>query len=122
MIDEEMVSFTSEIKVTDFDKSLEFYTEKLGFEILRIDPEHKFATLVFNAGQFLIQEDSSVPNPKGVGVFFRFFVPDDIKEFHDLLVERGEKISKPLTKMNYGLTRFYAEDPDGFQIKFVKKE
>lgn len=121
MTDMEMIPFTSEIKVRDFDESLRFYTETLGFEALRIDRIHRFATLVFNGGQFLIQEDKSVQAPRGLGVFFRFFVPGDIKEFHDLLVERGVKISKPLKTMDYGLIRFYAEDLDGFQVKFVKK-
>lgn len=120
MTDMEMIPFTSEIKVRDFEASLNFYTEKLGFEVYRLDKEHRYATLVFNNGQFLIQEDKSVPNPKGIGVFFRFFVPGDIKQFHDNLIERGVKISKPLKEMSYGLTRFYAEDPEGYQIKFVK--
>ncbi len=121
MSEEEIVPFTSEIKVSNIDQSLSFYTERLDFEILRIDEEAKFATLVFNKGQFLIQEDTTVEDPKGRGVFFRFFVPGGIKEFHDSLVENGVKISKPLKEMGYGLIRFYVEDPDGYQIKFVKK-
>jgi len=121
MTDQEMVPFTSEIKVHNFDESLSFYTEKLGFDLLRIDTDHKFATLVFNGGQFLIQEDTSVSSPKGIGVFFRFIVPGDIHEFYNSLVDGGIKISKPLKEMGYGLIRFYVEDPDGFQIKFVKK-
>lgn len=120
MTPEEIIPFTSEIKVSDFQTSLDFYTQKLGFEIYRKSEEQRFATLVFNKGQFLIQEDKSVEAPKGRGVFFRFFVPGGIRESHDKLVEKGVKISKPPKEMEYGLIRFYVEDPDGYQIKFVK--
>ena len=61
----ETVPFTSEIKVNNFEQSIKFYREKLGFEVLRTDEDGRFATLVFNKGQFLIQEDGTVEEPKG---------------------------------------------------------
>jgi predicted enzyme related to lactoylglutathione lyase len=120
MSSEEMIPFTAEIKVRSCKESVAFYTEKLDFEVLRIDEKGGFATLVFNGGQFLIQEEPSVPDPKGVGVFFRFFVTKDIKIFHNELTAKGVKILKPLKEMDYGLIRFYIEDLDGYQIKFVQ--
>ena len=121
MTEEELVPFTAEIKTPDFEKSLAFYTKILGFEILRISGENKFATLVYNKGQFLIQGQEDVAEPRGGGVFFRFFVDGDIHEYHDLVKSRGATISKPIEKMFYGLTRFYVTDPFGYQIKFVSR-
>lgn len=121
MTEQEMVPFTAEIKTPNFQRSLQFYTEVLGFDLLRMSDDD-FAVLEFNGGQFLIQGEKDVPEPRGLGVFFRFMVPGDIQKYYNLVQKRGAKILAKLETMFYGLSRFYVEDPDGYQIKFAKKE
>ena len=115
---EEYVSFSAEIHVRDFKKSLEFY-KKLGFEVFRIETG-EFASLKFGDALFMLRKSESQIFKKHDDFFFRFLV-ENIDGFYEKIKSEGFKITKPLEKMHYGPKRFYVEDPDGFQLKFISK-
>lgn len=119
MTEKEYVPFGTEIYVSDINASVKFYQDVLGFNLVRRDDEHNFASFEFN-GVIFMMEQADVPHPRGSGVLFRFIIPD-IENYFKLVQERGVKITKSLEKKFYGLTRFYVEDPDGYQLKFASK-
>lgn len=120
MTEEEYVPFGAEIHVANFERSLKFYRDVLGFRLLRIDELAKFAALEFNEAIFMFEEHKLEP-PRGKGTILRFLLPGKLEEYHDTIKASGANISKPIEKTSYGLTRFYVTDPDGYQLKFSIK-
>jgi len=117
---EEKVPLCAEIRVEDFDVSLSYYTEKLGFSLFRIDPPNKFACLKFGEAFFMIKEEKGL-GAKGGGFFFRMRVKD-LDAYYQQLQERGAKTLGPPQESYWGSRRFYAQDPDGFKIQFIPGE
>lgn len=117
---EERVPFTAELRVEDFEKSLSFYTEKLGFTLSRIDKKNKVAVLRFGDALLMIKEEPGL-GEKGKGFFFRFTV-QDIDAYYNEITQKGAKTLGPPEMREWGAKRFYAEDPDGFKLQFIPKE
>lgn len=118
MSEEEYVPFGAEIHVSDFELSLKFYRDVLGFRVLRIDEKWPFASFEFHNSIFMIDGKGTYPPPRGQGAILRFIVLDRLQTLHDEFKSRGANITKPIEKLSYGLTRFYVTDPDGYQLKF----
>lgn len=119
MTDKEFTPLAVEVKVSNFERSIDFYQNTLGFTPIRIRPELKFASFEFHEAIFMVQEDKNTDLKKS-GAIIRFIIPD-IKEYYDLLTSRSVTITKPFEETPYGLARFYIEDPDGYQLKFASK-
>lgn len=115
---EERVPFAAEIRVEDFERSLAYYTEKLGFSLYRIDRKGKVAVVKLGKAFFLIMEQKGIAEKKGVGFFFRFTV-SDVDRYYQDIVKRGAKTLGPPEMRPWGAKRFYAEDPDGFKLQFI---
>ena len=70
-------SLVPELSVSDFQKSLSFYTKILGFKIEYDRPEKKFALLSFENSQLMINQHNStwavgkLEYPLGRGVNFQ---------------------------------------------------
>lgn len=121
MSDEEYVPFGAEIHVSDFERSLKFYRDIMGFAVLRIDDQWSFVSFAFHDAIFMIDGKGDYPSPRGQGAILRFILPGGLEEYHNLVKSRSAMISKPIEKLSYGLTRFYVTDPDGYQLKFAVK-
>lgn len=121
MTEEEFVPFGAEIHVSNFERSLEFYRDVLGFKLLRVDREWPFASFSFHTSIFMIDGRGDYPPPLGQGAILRFLIPGKLEEYYNQVKERGAVISKSIEKLSYGLTRFYVTDPDGYQLKFAVK-
>lgn len=117
MTDREYVPFGVEVYVSNLEKSLSFYRDVLGFEVIRTDPTHNFAVFEFNKAIFMIEEKPEWVLPTQ-GIVMRFIVPD-VKSYYDQLNKRGTEMYKSIKTADYGSTRFYVKDPDGYQIKFA---
>lgn len=115
---EEKVPFTAEIRVRDFEKSLDYYTKKLGFSVFRIHREGKFAALNFGNALLMVKEEQGIKEKKGVGFFFRFKVKD-LDGYYTEVKKKGAKVLGPPEERSWGTKRFYAEDPDGFKLQFI---
>jgi predicted enzyme related to lactoylglutathione lyase len=119
MTEKEFVAYGTEIYVSDIEASVKFYQDVLGFNLIRRDLEHNFASFEFHGAVFMM-EQHPVREVGGRGVLFRFIIPD-VNSYYQEVQSKGANITKPLKKMFYGLTRFYVEDPDGYQLKFCSK-
>jgi len=119
-----------ELSVSDFDKSLEFYTKILGFKIEYRREETKFSFLSFQGSQIMIEEVNENWNtgkleyPFGRGVNFSIDV-DDVNEIVKKLHKHNYQI-KMLPKENWyrkgnfllGSKEMLVMDPDGYLLRF----
>lgn len=122
-----------ELYVSDYKKSLHFYSKILGFtiEYERINPH--FAFLLYNNAQLMIQElrtgekeEMKLEYPFGRGINFEIDSPD-----LSVLIQSLEKHTYPLTRgvkeswrdvgikgKLYGSKEILVHDPDGYLLRF----
>ena len=110
------VRFAS-IPVSDQDRALEFYTEKLGFEVVTDQP--------FGDGQRWIElqppgSDTLIVlfTPPGrqdqIGTFQNVaFTSDDVEKEYRELRDRGVEFVEPAKKADWGGIQAIFKDPDG---------
>jgi catechol 2,3-dioxygenase-like lactoylglutathione lyase family enzyme len=120
-----------ELTVSDFPKSLHFYTAILGFEIRyqRTDPD--FAFLSFEDAQLMIEQFhddgwnvASLEKPYGRGMNFQIECSNVSQ-----MVSSLQSVSYPLYRdlkqawrhvegQLYGEIEFLVQDPDGYLLRF----
>ena len=119
MTKQESVPFAVEVQVANFERSLKFYRDVLGFKLIRQDfKDGKFTAFSFNKSILMVAEVAGLKN-RGAGVQLRFILPGGLKKYHDEIISRGAKIKEPINKKYYGITVFKVDDPDGFELKFA---
>lgn len=120
------------IRVSDLNKSLEFYTKKLGMNFIRQKDylEGKFTLAFVGFGN---EEDSTVleltynwnrNEPYDIGDGFGHIAigVDDIYKTCEELTLSGIKITRPPGPMKHGNTIIaFIEDPDGYKIELVER-
>jgi catechol 2,3-dioxygenase-like lactoylglutathione lyase family enzyme len=121
-----------ELSVSDFERSLAFYTEVLPFLIDFQRPEHRFAFLSLQGSQIMIEEQNghwdtaSLEYPYGRGINLAIQV-DDL----DMVISSLESHNHPIKfgpkdkwyRMNdklLGNRELLALDPDGYLLRFLK--
>ena len=128
----ELAPITVELFVPDVEASVRFYTEKLGFELVRLEREAvegreraTFAIVgVENAVMMLAQESLYVPGgeglarPRGGGIDTRIVV-DDVDAVYRRASDNGVTIVHDIGDRPYGLRDFIIRDPDGFRLRFA---
>ena len=127
-------TLTPELKVLDFNKSLDFY-KLAGFEVLYDRPEHYFAMLGINGARIMIEELSDksrtmmvgeLQSPFGRGMHFQIMV-DDVGSLHENLKKNGYPIFSDMEEKWYrvqdketGQKQFWVQDPDGYLLRFCE--
>jgi catechol 2,3-dioxygenase-like lactoylglutathione lyase family enzyme len=128
----ELNNLTPELSVSDFDKSIFFYINILGFKIDFQREENYFASISLNNTQLMIEKNNENWNtgvleyPYGRGVNF-FIVVDDIS----ILINRLKTYNYPIfvlpkeswyrvNDMFAGYREFLVLDPDGYLLRFSK--
>ncbi|MCR9221498.1 MAG: VOC family protein [Alphaproteobacteria bacterium] len=124
-----------ELWCSDFQASLAFYTEKLGFEIAQQRGADPHAYLAFQGAQIMVAHwtfDGSfepwspdeMERPFGRGVNLQFMV-DDVQGVHDRIVSRGVEPFRDLyistiwrTDRMDARKQFMVLDPDGYLLRF----
>lgn len=121
-----------ELSVSDFKKSLKFYTEILNFKIEYKRDEDKFAMISFQKSQIMIEEINNhwgtgkLEYPFGRGINLQIEV-DSIKPILKALSQNNYPIFiKP--KENWyrkndqllGNKEFLVKDPDGYLLRFTE--
>jgi lactoylglutathione lyase len=119
------------LRVGDLDKSLAFYTDVLGMQLLRRNdyPEGKF-TLAFVGYQS--ESDGAVLElthnwgvekyDLGGGYGHIAIEVDDAVKACELVKQRGGKVVREAGPMKHGTTVLaFVEDPDGYKIEFIQK-
>jgi catechol 2,3-dioxygenase-like lactoylglutathione lyase family enzyme len=108
-----------QLLVADIERSVEFYTKKLGFDV---DFRHEdFYTGIIKDGFSIHLKSSELQTGKrkvneDLDILFSV---DGIKDLYEELSGRGIEIVQPLRDMDYG-TEFYVADPDGNVIAFLE--
>ena len=121
-----------ELSVSNFDKSLEFYTKILGFKIEYKRMESKFAFLSLEGSQIMIEQVNELWNtskfkyPFGRGINFQIEVKSIKSILNSLKKNKYPVFIKP--KENWyrqnnkliGNREFLIKDPDGYLLRFVE--
>lgn len=113
------------VRVTDLDRSLEFYTKVLGipeqFRLTRDDGTPWLVYLKLAEGQFIeLFPGAKGPHtpPEGAGVVHICLLVDDIQATYKELTGRGLVAHKEPILGADGSWQFWTADPDGNPIEF----
>ena len=128
---QEAVPITVELFVPDVEASVRFYTEKLGFTVLRMDraslggrDQVSFAAIAMGRAVLFVAHDSlygEAPTAqRGAGIDVRIMV-DDVDAVYRLALDNGISIAHDVADRPYGLRDFIIRDPDGFRIRFATR-
>ena len=121
------------IRVFDQDKSIAFYTEKLGMKVLRQSeyPSGRFTNTFIgygNESEHTVLEltyNWDQDEPYDIGTAFGHLalgVPDIYKTCDELRTS-GTKITREPGPMKHGSTVIaFIEDPDGYKIELIEKK
>ena len=108
--------------VSDIDRSIGFYTDKLGFEV-DFRYEDFYAAIIkdhhsihLKLGVPSIEERKIKRKNSDIDIMFSV---EDVEELHEELSKKQVEIIQPLRNMPYGM-EFYIVDPDGYIIAFVE--
>jgi lactoylglutathione lyase len=117
-------------RVLDLDRSIDFYTNKLGLELARKVPIGDDATNAFLAVpgdseprlELTLNHDREEPYSLGEGYSHVAFAIADLDALAQKLEEAGgvDFESKPHA-MSSGTRIFFVRDPDGYRIEFIER-
>ena len=121
------------IRVKDLDKSIAFYTEKLGMKLLRKNdyPEGKFTLAFVGYGSEINHTvvelthnwDQEENYDLGNGFGHLALGVPDIYATCDTLRDAGATICREPGPMKHGTTVIaFIEDPDGYKIELIEKK
>ena len=119
------------LRVGDLDKSLAFYTEVLGMQLLRRDeyPEGQFTLAFIGYGD---EQDEAVIEltynwdtnsyDKGNAYGHIAIEVDDAYAACDAVRKAGGNVVREAGPMKHGTTVIaFVEDPDGYKVEFIQK-
>jgi len=124
-------SLLPELYVTDFKKSLNFYTEILRFKVEYQRNDPNFAFLSYQSSQLMIQElvpgekeKMKLEYPFGRGINFQIETGNvrqiiDSLKWHNYPIKRGVKDNWYQGRnTRYGCREILVLDPDGYLLRF----
>ena len=129
-VHEPLVPVAPEFFVRDMEASLRFYSDGLGFAILRREPDFAVAALGDAHALLALPEASPAAEatsavetwlasgPRGVGVNVRIMV-DDVDAMYRRAREIGATVVWEIDDRYYGLRDFIIADPDGYCLRFA---
>lgn len=111
------------IRVSDMNRSLEFYRDFLGLEIVEdfVDERHRIVMLGSEDETKieLIKDFDYVVEDPGIGVSIGF-EPDNYEEMLNNSKDAGFDILGPISP-NKNISFFFLKDPDGYTIQLCKR-
>ncbi len=125
----ELVPITVELFVPDVAASVRFYTEKLTFQLLRLErgsiggrEQASFAVVGLEQAAFLIAHEGlegglTLP-PAGGAIDIRIMV-EDVDAVYRRAKEGAVEIVSEIGNRPYGLRDFIIRDPNGFRLRFA---
>ena len=116
-------NMSPQLLVADVDRSIQFYTRKLGFDV-DFRYEDFYAGIIkdgysihLKASKPSIEERESRRNNEDLDIIFSV---DGIEGLYEELSNRSVEFSQSLRDMPYG-KEFYVADPDGYIIAFLQE-
>ena len=120
------------IRVGDLDRSIDFYTNVLGMQVLRRRdyPEGRFTNCFVGyedetkaAVLELTHNWDTKHYELGSGYGHVAIEVDDAYKTCEEVTRRGGKVTRPAGPMKHGTTVIaFVEDPDGYKIEFVQRK
>jgi catechol 2,3-dioxygenase-like lactoylglutathione lyase family enzyme len=110
--------------VDDVARALDFYRDRLGFEVSRYDrlPEHYGYASRDNCHVHFAHWEGVRPRPNGEVVppdmFDVYVYVDDVAALHEELAERGADLLHGPVDQGYGLREIRVRDPHGYILAF----
>ena len=122
-----------ELCCSDFERSLRFYTEVLGFSVLYARPEERFAYLDREGAQLMIEQPTGralvageLTYPYGRGINLQIEVAD-VEALYARVSAAGASLLLTLEDKWYrreqtllGNRQFVVQDPDGYLLRFFR--
>jgi catechol 2,3-dioxygenase-like lactoylglutathione lyase family enzyme len=124
-----------ELYVSDFERSLEFYRDILGFEVVYIRADERFAFLEREGAQLMIEQSTDpartwiagdLAPPYGRGINLQIRVAN-VEKLLASLDAAGIPFFVPLEEKWYrrddelvGNRQFVIQDPDGYLLRFYQ--
>lgn len=109
------------LQVKDLEASIDFYTNKLGFEIGNSNPQA--CVFKYNQGEasFAIRTPLEPIDGKelGVGVAIWFAVNENVDELKEVFVNNGVNTAGPIIETPFGRA-FHVKDLDGYKLTFLE--
>jgi len=107
------------LEVNSLRDSVEFYQERLGFELQTLAPEAEPPMATLRAGHLrvMLAEQLLTMARRGRGVHL-FFGVADVDEYYEQLQERGLEVAAPADE-GWGGRFVTLEDPDRYRLFFV---
>ena len=109
-------SLTPIFSVSDLSKSIEFYTETIGFQIDFIYGEPQFYAGLFKDSIELHLVSKNLRQPAGSGNLS--ILTNEVDDLHQMLIDAKVQIIVPPDDRDYGLRDFSCKDLDGNIIVF----
>jgi catechol 2,3-dioxygenase-like lactoylglutathione lyase family enzyme len=125
-------SLIPELSVTDLDKSLDFYTKRLGFKVEYQRPEDRFAFLSLEKNQLMIEQSNKnwqterLEHPFGRGLNLQMEVSrvspliDSLKKSSITLFDGPKENWYRKENKLLGSKEFLVQDPDGYLLRFAE--
>ena len=128
---QEAVPVTVELFVPDVEASVRFYTEKLGFAVLRMDraslggrEQVSFAAIAMGRAVLFVAHErlygEALTAQRGAGIDVRIMV-DDVDAMFRRSTDNDVTIVHDIGDRPYGLRDFIIRDPDGFRLRFATR-
>lgn len=125
---------TPELKCNDYEASLNFYQDILGFEILFKRETHGFAMMDFEGSRIMIDRDdqyfkdlhTDTQRPYGRGVNLQIQTNDvvrlyeKVKNFNCPVAYELEDAWYKADDIEAGNKQFCVQDPDGYLLRFFE--
>lgn len=122
-----------ELVCSDFERSLQFYTAVLGFEVVYARHGERFAYLDREGAQIMLEQptergfvNGELSQPYGRGVNFEIEV-SDVDTLYERVRAAGAEIWLPMEEKWYrrdgvevGNRQFIVADPDGYLLRFAQ--
>lgn len=125
-------SLIPELLVSNYDKSIIFYTEVLGFKVDYDRPENKFSMLSLEDSQLMINERNGwwetgpFEYPFGRGINLQIKV-SNVAHLIELLKKNNISLYQDVKEVwrrkddkEIGNKEFLVQDPDGYLLRFVQ--
>ena len=112
-----------QLLVADIDRSIEFYTNKLGFDIdFRYEDFYSGISkdgfsIHLKSGKPSLEDRQNRRKNEDLDIVFSV---DRIEDLYEEISSKSIDFIQPLRKMDYG-KEFYVADPDGYIIAFLEE-
>ena len=105
-----------ELPVANMADSVEYYAERLGFEIAAMLPDRDYAILERDdVALHLFEVQAGTHTPVAIHAF-----ASGLEELHAELTNRGALITQDIVRQPWGNREFRVTDPTGNMIKFTE--